>query len=186
MKITGMFKNSRAFFLFLFFVPLFAPAQDTIKPRPSPLTIATARYKDTYLKITYSQPHKRGRTVFGSLVPYGQVWRTGANEATELTVTRDIVINGFALKAGTYSIFTIPNKDKWTIIINQDTGLWGSYNYNPKQDVTRFEVPVQALTDVVYEAFTITVEQKNKVADLVFMWDKIKVVVPVQFNEPKP
>jgi hypothetical protein len=64
--------------------------------------------------------------------------------------------------------------------------LWGSYNYNAKQDVTRFDVPVQALADVVYEAFTITVEQKNKVADLVFMWDKIKVVVPVQFNEPKP
>ncbi|MCW5911184.1 MAG: DUF2911 domain-containing protein [Cyclobacteriaceae bacterium] len=180
-----MFRNTRVFFLFFFLIPLFATAQDTVKPRPSPLSIVTARYKDTYLKITYSQPHKRGRAVFGSLVPYGKVWRTGANEATEITITRDIVMNGFTLKAGTYSILTIPEKEKWTIIINQDTGMWGSYNYNAKQDVTRFDVPVQALSNVAYEAFTITVEQKNNVADLVFMWDKVKVVVPIQFNEPK-
>lgn len=62
----------------------------------------------------------------------------------------------------------------------------GAYNYNSKQDVTRFEVPVQTLTDVVYEAFTIQADQKNKVADLLFMWDNVKVVVPIQFNEPKP
>jgi len=185
MKITGMIKNSGAFFLLLVLSPLVILAQDEVKPRPSPLGIVSARYKDTYLKITYSQPHKKGREVFGGLVPYGKVWRTGANEATELTITRDITINGFALKAGTYALFTIPEKDKWTIIINQDTGLWGSYNYNAKQDLTRFDVPVQTLTDVVYEAFTIQVDQKNKVADLLFMWDKVKVVVPIQFNEPK-
>ena len=186
MKITGMIKNSAAFFLLLILSPLVILAQDAVKPRPSPLSIVSARYKDTYLKITYSQPHKKGREVFGGFVPYGKVWRTGANEATELTTTRDITINGFALKAGTYSLFTIPEKDKWTIIINQDVGQWGSYNYNAKQDVTRFDVPVQTLTDVVYEAFTIQVDQKNKVADLILMWDKVKVVVPIQFNEPKP
>lgn len=185
MKITGMVKRTRTFFLLLLLFPILALAQDAIKPRPSPLSIVSARYKDTYLKITYSQPHKKGREVFGGLVPFGKVWRTGANEATELTITRDITINDFELKAGTYALFTIPEKDKWTIIINQDNGLWGSYNYNAKQDVTRFEVPVQNLTDVVYEAFTIQVDQKNKVADLIFMWDKVKVVVPIQFNEPK-
>lgn len=185
MKFTGMIKNSRVFFI-LFLFPIITLAQDAVKPRPSPLSIVTAQYKDTYLKITYSQPHKKGREVFGNLVPYGKVWRTGANEATELTITRDVIINGFSLGAGTYSIFTIPEKEKWTIIINQDKGLWGAYNYNSKQDVTRFEVPVQTLTDVVYEAFTIQADQKNKVADLLFMWDNVKVVVPIQFNEPKP
>ncbi|MBN8575629.1 MAG: DUF2911 domain-containing protein [Cytophagales bacterium] len=162
-----------------------ATAQDAVKPRPSPFGIAAARYKDTYLKITYSQPHKRGREVFGSLVPFGKVWRTGANEATELTITREVILNNFTLKAGTYSVFTIPDKDKWTIIINSDTGLWGAYNYNPKQDVTRFDVPVQSLSDVVYEAFTITIEQRNNTAEIVLMWDKTKVAVPIRFNEPK-
>lgn len=185
MKITGMFQNVGAFILFLLFIPDFASAQESVKPRPSPLTIVTAQYKDTYLKITYSQPHKKGRQVFGSLVPYNKVWRTGANEATEITITRDILINKFTLKAGTYSVFTIPEKDKWTIIINQDLGLWGSYNYNAKRDVTRFDVPVQNLANIVYEAFTIEMEQKNNVADLVLMWDKVKVVIPIQFNEPK-
>ncbi|MBX2916253.1 MAG: DUF2911 domain-containing protein [Cyclobacteriaceae bacterium] len=180
-----MINRTQVFFILLLLVPFVVHTQDAVKPRPSPLSIVSARYKGTYLKITYSQPHKKGREVFGNLVPYGKVWRTGANEATELTVTRDITINSYALKAGTYSIFTIPEKDKWTIIINQDTGLWGSYNYNAKQDIARFEVPAQMLTDVVYEAFTIQIDQKNKVADLLLLWDKVKVVIPIQFNEPK-
>ena len=120
----------------IFSLALVAPlqmfAQDAARPRPSPLAVVSTRYKDTYVKITYSQPHKHGRDIFGSLVPFGQVWRTGANEATELTLSRDIKINGLDLKAGTYSLFTIPGKDAWTILINADLGLWGAYNYNSK------------------------------------------------------
>jgi hypothetical protein len=160
-------------------------AQVAIKPRPSPLAIASARYKDTYLKITYSQPHKRERAVFGELVPYGQVWRTGANEATEITVTKDIILNNTLLKAGTYAIFTIPEKDYWTIIINSDLGMWGAYNYNPKTDVLRFNVPVQILQGAVYEPFTIEIVQKNEKAEILLMWDSAQVRIPIQFNEPK-
>ena len=112
-----------------------------VKSRPSPLAIVAIRYKDAYIKITYSQPQKKGREIFGKLVPYDQVWRTGANEATELTTTKNIQINGTLLKAGTYSLFTIPQKDSWTIIINSEVGLWGAYNYNSKLDVMRFDVP---------------------------------------------
>src|SRR5690242_11166359 len=83
-------------------------AQDAPPTRPSPTAIASARYKDTYVKITYCQPRKRGREVFGKLVPFGDVWRTGANEATEITLTRDLMVNGTLLLAGTYSMFTIP------------------------------------------------------------------------------
>jgi len=155
-------------------------AQDAVKPRPSPLAIAAARYKDTYTKITYSQPRKNGRDIFGELVPYDKVWRTGANEATELTCTKDILINGILLKAGTYSVFTIPNQIKWTIIINSDIGLWGSYNYNSKKDIFRFDIPVQTL-DLAYESFTIQFEQKNDVADLLLIWDKTKVAIPIKF-----
>lgn len=161
-------------------------AQDAVKPRPSPLAIVSSRYKDTYVKVTYSQPHKRGRAVFGSLVPYGQVWRTGANEATELTLTRDIKINGKDLSAGTYSLFSIPGKESWTIILNAELGLWGSYNYNPKLDVLRLEVPVVPVTDFVYEAFTILIDPKNARADLILAWDQSKVIIPLQFQEPTP
>ena len=155
-------------------------AQDTFKPRPSPTAIANARYKDTYVKITYGQPYKRGREIFGSLVPYGKVWRTGANEATELTLTKDIRINGTSLKAGTYSLFTIPEKEKWTIIINSDLGLWGAYNYNEKMDVMRFQVPV-VLNDKFYEPFTIVFDQRNDLADLLLLWDTVKISIPVKF-----
>jgi len=155
-------------------------AQEITKPRPSPLAIASARYKETYIKITYSQPMKNGRAIFGGLVPFDKVWRTGANEATEITCTKDILINGILLKAGTYSIFTIPNQIKWTIIINSEAGLWGSYNYNVKKDVFRFDVPVQSL-DMLYEAFTIQLDQRNDVADLLIIWDKTKVLIPIKF-----
>jgi hypothetical protein len=159
-------------------------SQEALRPRPSPLALATVRYKDTYVKITYSQPHKRGRQIFGGLVPYGEVWRTGANEATEITCTRDIIVQGKLLPAGTYSIFTIPNAESWTVIFNKDLGLWGAYNYNPKMDVLRFDVQVQHMSTPV-EAFTILFEQKNNAADLILMWDTVRIVIPVQFIEPK-
>ena len=162
-----------------------AIAQDAAQPRPSPLEIVTGRYKDTYLKITYSRPGKKGREIFGKLVPYGQVWRTGANEATEITITRDIKFNGNELKAGTYAVFTIPEKTSWTVIINSDLGLVGAYNYNPKMDILRFEIPVKEVTDLTYEAFTIAIDSKNDKAELVLAWDKTKLVIPIQFLEPK-
>lgn len=173
-------------FFCLWLLVFMASAQDAVKPRPSPLAVVTSRYKDTYIKITYSQPHKRGRAIFGGLVPFGQVWRTGANEATELTVTRDIKINGTDLKAGSYSLFTIPQKDAWTIIINGELGLWGAYNYNSKLDVARFDVPVTPVTEFIYEAFTILIDPRNARADLVLAWDRSKVIIPIQFQEPTP
>lgn len=159
-------------------------AQDPVKPRPSPAAIVKAKYKDTYLKITYSQPHKRGREIFGKLVPYGQVWRTGANEATEITITKDIFINNTLLPAGTYSLFTIPEEEVWTIIINKDLGLWGSYNYNINMDLIRFTIKPEK-SSPSYEAFTISIEQRNSVATLLLMWDNVKISIPIEFIEPK-
>ena len=159
-------------------------AQLPVKPRASPLAIASAKYKDTYIKITYSQPHRRGREVFGKLVPYNEVWRTGANEATEITLTREAYIGSLLVPAGTYTLFTIPGEEKWTIILNKENGLWGSYNYNAKLDLLRFEVSVSA-NSVSYEAFTIVFDQRNNVAELLLLWDTVKVSIPIQFIEPK-
>jgi hypothetical protein len=162
-------------------------AQEAVQPRPSPLAVVSCKYKDTYLKIVYSQPHKRGREVFGKLVPFGQVWRLGANEATELTITREVFIDSQLLQAGTYAMFAIPEKDKWTIIFNSETGQWGSYNYNPAKDVLRIERATQILPgELVYEPFTIAIDQKNNKADIVLTWDKTTISFGVDFIEPKP
>jgi Protein of unknown function (DUF2911) len=157
-----------------------AAAQEIPSTRPSPLAIASMKYKDAYVKFVYSQPRKNGRAIFGELVPYGKVWRTGANEATEITVTKDITLNGLLLRSGTYSLFTIPNKDKWTVIINGELGLWGSYNYNQKLDVFRFDVPTQKAANIS-EAFTIQCEARNNVADILITWDNTQIVIPVKF-----
>ena len=172
MKICGL--------LFLALLIQDVRAQELLELRPSPLAITSARYKDNYVKITYSQPQKKNREIFGELVPFGKVWRTGANEATELTTTRDIQIDSIVLKAGTYSLFTIPEKDKWTIIINADVGLWGAYNYNPQKDVWRFPVRVE-VADKFYEPFTIAFDHRNELADLLMLWDKTKVSIPIKF-----
>lgn len=155
-------------------------AQEVLKLRPSPLAIAAIRYQDNYIKITYGQPQRNNRKIFGTLVPFGKVWRTGANEATELTTVKDIQLHNILLKAGTYSLFTIPQQDKWTIIINSDVGLWGAYNYNEAKDVYRFDVPVQS-AGKIYEPFTIIFENRNDVAELLMMWDDVKVSVPIKF-----
>lgn len=155
-------------------------AQEALKPRPSPLEMVTMKYEDTYVKITYGRPHKRSRQIFGDLLPYGEVWRTGANEATEITVTRAIKIAGNVLKAGTYTIFTIPHEDHWMVILNSELGQWGAYNYNQKFDVLRFEVAVNKM-DEVYEPFTIAFDQKAQSAELVMMWDQTKIAIPIEF-----
>jgi hypothetical protein len=156
-------------------------AQDPVQPRPSPLELVTMKYEDTYVKITYCRPHKRGRATFGELVPYDEVWRTGANEATEITLTGDIKMGGNLLKAGTYSLFSIPSDEKWTIIINKDLGQWGAFRYNEQNDILRFEANTQE-TEVIYEPFTIEFEQSGlQKTNLLLIWDKTKVVIPIEF-----
>jgi hypothetical protein len=97
------------------------------------------------------------------------------------------MINGTQLKAGTYSLFTIPDKEKWTIIINKDLGQWGAYNYNKKTDVMRFDVPVKSIADnAIYEPFTIRIDQKTDMAEVFLLWDKTQVSFTIQFVEQKP
>lgn len=158
-----------------------ARAQEPVKSRPSPLEMVTMKWEDTYVKITYGRPHKRGRNVFGELVPYDKVWRTGANEATELTTTADIQLAGNTVPAGTYTVFSIPQEDKWTIILNSDLGQWGAYRYDESKDVVRFDVPTKKL-DTTYEPFTIEFEQTGNDVTLKMMWDQTGVEIPVSFR----
>ena len=157
-------------------------AQEPLKPRLSPLELVTMKYEDTYVKITYCRPSKRGREIFGSLEPYSEVWRTGANEATEITITQDIKLGDQDIPAGTYSLFTIPEKGDWTIIINKDLGQWGAFTYNQDHDLLRFQAKSETM-EISYEPFTIEFEQKGlKKTNLLLMWDKTKVVIPIEFK----
>ena len=164
-----------------------ALAQKTIPPAKapvSPMQMAAKKLDDTtYVKVTYHSPRiqdpKTGekRVIFGKLVPYGEVWRLGANSATELTTTGDLELAGKRLPAGTYALFTIPQADKWTLIVNKDVGQWGAYKYNKDQDVLRVDVPATKSADT-YEAFTIAFDDKGTALN--FSWENTQVSVPVR------
>lgn len=108
--------------------------------RPSPLTADSVSIGDTKITIEYSSPSVRKRKIWGELVPYDEVWRTGANKATYLTTNKDIEIEGHYLPTGRYSIFTIPSDSSWTVIFNEDWDQWGAYNYSEQNDVFRIQV----------------------------------------------
>ena len=127
--------------------PAAAHAQQALKlPRPSPKATVVQTVGLTDVTITYSRPGVKGRTIWGDLVPYDKVWRTGANEATTFQVSQDVKINGQALPAGTYSLHTIPGKTQWTVIFNKTADQWGSYDYDQTKDALRIQVtPAQGL-----------------------------------------
>ncbi len=162
-----------------------AAAQDVVPapdPRPSPLSLAQITLDDgTYVKIHYSSPRMRGRDIFGGLVPFEQVWRFGANEATEMTVTQPVVFGGEEIEAGTYGVFAIPGEEVWTIILNKNLGQWGAFSYADEEDYTRITVPAEQ-ADKSYEAFTITLEENGggSGATMVAVWDRTRVSVPIE------
>lgn len=159
-----------------------AVAQEVVeppKPRLSPVAIARTMMGDTYIKIVYGQPQKKERVIFGELEPYGKVWRTGANEATEITFTDDVNFGGNRVPAGTYSLFSIPNRDSWTIILNSGLGQFGAFQYDEALDFLRFQVPVGS-SDKMYEAFTITLAEADGGVDMKMNWDQVEVVVPIR------
>ncbi len=132
------------------------------------------------MRVLYSRPHKNGRQIFGGLVEYGDVWRLGANQATEIDLFRDVKINNKTVKKGRYTMYAIPYPDKWTIIINRDTDTWGAFKYSDKRDVLRTTVPLLR-SDTVTEDMSIYFTQTNSGAAMNILWDNAKVVVPINF-----
>lgn len=138
-------------------------------PMPSPMSTVEQRVGLTDVKIAYSRPGVKGRQIFGDLVPYDKLWRTGANKATQFTISHDVTINGSALKAGTYALFTIPGKEEWTVVFNKDTEQWGSYEYDEAQDALR--VKAKAYEADKRETMQFYFDQvKDESAALVFHW----------------
>lgn len=154
--------------------------------RKSPIAIAQTTHKpsNTYVKIVYGQPYKNDRQIFGELVPYNKVWRTGANEATELITTREITFAGESLETGAYALFSIPKKDgQWIIILNSELGQWGAFDYDSTHDVHRVEVSSQT-TEKVTEAFTIRfADMQEDSTNIVMEWDRTEVKIPIEFTQ---
>jgi len=161
------------------FIMLFAIGTAVAKDKP---VSKHTTVEGKNVTITYGQPSKRGRLIFGdakdnALVPYGEVWRAGADAATEVTVAKDCLFAGRQLSKGTYTMFVIPNRLEWTIILNKELKQWGAFGYDKIKDKNVIEAAVPAKQSAKsVETFTITVNDEGFVME----WDKVKVSVPVK------
>jgi len=138
--------------------------------RPSPSAQAKAMVNGKTITIDYSQPAVKGRKIWGELVPYGQVWRTGANETTAFEVSDAVMVEGKKLAKGRYALFTIPGEKEWTIVFNK-TIAWGEYSYKEAEDVLRVKVPSKA-SAALNERFTINISDQGVVS---LLWENLQV-----------
>lgn len=150
----------------------------------SPEEIVNYEDNSLELEIFYNRPSKKEREIFGSLVPYGEVWRTGANEATTFTTNQDLLIDGSILSAGKYTLWTIPMENSWKVIFNSSMYPWGINNdglayRDPEFDVLVLEAPVRELDETV-EQFSIYFEKKNDLTFMNFAWDRTQVTLPIK------
>ena len=131
-------------------------------------------------RIIYSRPHLQGRKMFGQILKYGDPWRLGANEATEILLYKDVTIQGKKIKAGRYMLYCIPYEDKWTIVFNSNIDSWG-LKIDPSKDLYRFDVPTTTKNPSL-EYFTMVFEKTDRGADLLMGWDTILARLPVEFT----
>lgn len=137
--------------------------------------------QNALVKVIYSRPYKNNREIFGGIAPFGKVWRAGANESTEITFYQDAVVAGKSIRKGTYSLFVIPEKARWTIIFNSDLDFWGAFKYNEKNDVLRVTVESHKLEKEL-ENFSIRFmgDQSDR-ATMMMGWADTFVSVPMEF-----
>lgn len=155
------------------------PAPALKFPQASPPASLKQQVGITDIDIAYSRPSMKGRQVFGGLVPYDQVWRTGANSAPKVTFSTDVKLNGAAVPAGTYELFTIPGRDEWTIIVHKNMSQWGAYSYDAANDIVRFKAKPVA-TEKPIETFSIGFNDlRDESATLYLAWEKTRVPVQV-------
>lgn len=151
----------------------------------SPEAVAETSNGGVNVKVTYSKPGKKGRHIFGreqdkALLPYGKVWRTGANEATIIEIGEGVSIAGEPVKPGSYSLYSIPDQGSWKIILNSDVGQWGT-EYNDGKNVLTVEVPIRVKPSV-QELFTIYFEDIPNGSNMILSWDQTEAIVPFTHN----
>lgn len=164
---------------------LLAPAAraqtELVLPRVSPKATVLQTIGLTEMKVTYSRPGVKGRVIWGGLVPLNEVWRTGANEATVFETSDAIVVAGQKLPAGSYSFFTIPANDEWTVVFSNAKGAWGSFDYSEKNDALRIKVKPQAAPHEEWMSFSFD-NLSPTGGELALRWEKVRVAVPIQVD----
>ena len=162
--------------------------ENIFAPRLSPKDTVEFKLNDLKLKVVYNRPSKKGRIIFGGLVPYGQVWRTGANEATTFTTNKDLRIEGFLVPKGEYTLWTVPGDSSWKVMFNTKEYPWGVDKgtlkpmWDPNYDLLELNIPVQEIDSVV-EEFTIGFDNTTDDLKLTLVWDKTKIAVPLSTIE---
>ncbi|MBT8323851.1 MAG: DUF2911 domain-containing protein [Winogradskyella sp.] len=157
--------------------------ENTFSKRLSPKEKVTYQLNDVELEVVYNRPSKRDRDIFGALVPFNKVWRTGANEATTFETNTDLMADGMFLPKGTYTIWTVPKETQWTVMFNSKQYDWGVDDelnplWDPNYDILELETEVVTLDEVI-EKFTILFEKNNDQLQLTMSWDKTKIAVPL-------
>jgi len=187
-KIKGIQMNRKSlriintlvlFCLVLFFTGTASAQNNNKQVRVSPKAMVKQTVGLTEVTIDYSRPGVKGRTIWGNLVHYNVVWRAGADEATKITFSSDVKINGKSLKVGSYSFFVIPTKNNWTLIFNKVATQWGAFEYNESEDVFRIEVTTEEGNFQEWLSYTITKTVDNS-AIIRLEWEKIKVPFTVE------
>ena len=154
-------------------------------PIASPRQKVEQQFSMTKISVDYSRPGVKGRKVFGELVPYGKVWRAGANSATKITFEQNVNFGGKDVMAGTYGLFVVPMEKEWKVILNKDANQWGAYTYDEKLNIAEVMVPVQKLGEK-QEWFEVAVNPMDiHSAEIVIKWDMIKVMIPVKEAKPE-
>lgn len=171
----------KSIFTFLLFnFSLFSFAQQYSVPAISPRQTVEQQFSITKVSIDYGRPAVKGRVIFGGLVPFGQVWRAGANEATRITFGQEVLFGKQKVKKGTYALYIVPQEKEWKIILNKGVNNWGAFDYDAKDDVVSTTVPVKMMNDKM-ERFTINFEDiTDEKLNLVFEWDKTRADVPIE------
>ena len=148
------------------------------RERASPHADVNATLAGKKIAVSYGRPYMKGRAIFGGLVPWGQVWRTGADEATTFTTETDVVVGGLKVPKGEYSLFTIPTEKQWTLVVNKTAKQWGAFKYDATQDLGRAQMTVTGASKPV-EQFTIEIVPTGKQLTLKLSWDKTVASVAI-------
>ena len=156
-----------------------SPMDMSYWPANYPILKMSGKAKDMPVaRVIYSRPLKNGRAIFGGIIKYNDLWRLGANEATEIEFFKNVKIAGKQVAKGRYTLYCIPDETKWTLIISKDNYSWGSFTYDPKKDLLRTDIDVDKNSETV-EALTIYFDETKNGANLIFLWDELKTVLPI-------
>ncbi|WP_296314861.1 DUF2911 domain-containing protein [Winogradskyella sp. UBA3174] len=163
--------------------------ENIFSPRLSPKDTAELKLNDLKLEVKYNRPSKRDRVIFGALVPFDEVWRTGANEATTFETNKDLIIDELILKKGKYTLWTVPMANSWKVMFNSEQYEWGVNEkmepmWNPNFDVVEIEVPIQKI-DTTVERFTISFDNKTGNLKLSMAWDSTVIDIPIEVYDTK-